>query len=100
MEENLQHLFYLKGILVIVLTNILYKSQLKIIKSSFVLILVLIQIWVFLAIAQGFENMFFKERKVLFSLLGFGFLLAESLPMLLLFGGTTILYVSRPKKEE
>jgi uncharacterized membrane protein YczE len=58
-------------------------------KLGSLIFLVLLPVWIIAAIALGIEHMYIDDSMELFSIRGFVMLLAESLPLLILFGGIT-----------
>lgn len=58
-------------------------------KLGHLLFLVLIPVWLLIATIKGVELLYFDNSSDLFFLGGFGLLLAETLPILLIFGVIT-----------
>jgi hypothetical protein len=61
--------------------------------------LVLIPVWIIIAIVRGIEYMSFNNSDILFSSDGYLNLLAETLPILILFGGATFYFQYKKMKK-
>lgn len=90
MEDNQLMFAYMNCAIIVGLTLVFfaYFSK-KHTKLSSLLILVLVPTWLITAIIKGVEMKYFENSNELFSVLGFVGLLAETLPILALFGGIT-----------
>lgn len=90
MEQVRTGISYLEWGVIIGLTILLFAFfSLKFQKIGSLLTFVLIPTWIIAAIMKGSENLYFDNANELSSFYGLSMLLAESLPMVLIFGGIT-----------
>jgi hypothetical protein len=90
MEEIRNFVAYVEWGIVIGLT-ILFFAYFSRIHQKFgrLLTFVLIPTWLILTIVKGVENLYFDKVNGFTSFYGFSMLMAESLPLVLIFGGIT-----------
>lgn len=90
MENFRLGITYAEWVVVILLTLAFFSYFSRKNKTIWKLLpLVLLPVWFIIALITGIENMYFANSSELFSIGGFCYLLAEALPVLLLFGGIT-----------
>lgn len=101
MEETKQLVDYAIWVIIVGLTLGFFSYFSKLHKSLLKLILtVLIPTWIITALIKGLEYYYFNNSYELFSIREFTMLLAESLPIIIVFGGITftIKYLKSRKK--
>lgn len=100
MENQDQALGYLNWGVVIVTTLVLFTLFSKKKKAiGSLLALTLIPAWIFAAVVQGLIYLNIDNSKILFVPSGVAILLAETLPITLLFGGLTFYFQYRKLKK-
>ena len=94
--ENLAIIGYVEWVIVILTTIMFFGFYSKKYKSfSKLLFFVLFSTWIVISIVKGFGEWYSKESNDLFSIEGFTFLMARTLPILLIFGGLTFYFKYR-----